>query len=60
MSALTDCFTEAALTKLERCVEQALAAIGSSDPAAAEPLVADEEVEIELMRRKQAAERGEA
>jgi hypothetical protein len=36
VSALTDCFTEEALTKLDRCVEQALADIGASDPAATE------------------------
>ncbi len=33
---LTDCFRDAALAELEGCVQQALAAIGSSDPAAAE------------------------
>jgi len=36
LNALTDRFTEAALAELEGCVQQALAAIGSSDPAAAE------------------------
>lgn len=36
MNALTDCYTDEVLADLERYVQQALAAIGSSDPASTE------------------------
>ena len=36
VNALTDCFTDEVLADLEHCVQQALTAIGSDDPAAAE------------------------
>lgn len=36
VNALTDCYTDEVLGDLQRCVQQALTAIGSGDPAAAE------------------------